>query len=69
LKVKQKSLKFLVDVGVSIKVERWLINHGYDRYINLEYEGNKYNPREARLKGLKTLRDMELCNDTQRTII
>ena len=30
MKVKQKSLKFLVDVGVSIKVERWLINHGYD---------------------------------------
>ena len=28
--MKQKSLKFLVDVGVSIKVERWLINHGYD---------------------------------------
>ena len=28
--MKQKSLKFLVDVGVGIKVERWLISHGYD---------------------------------------
>jgi len=26
----EKGLKFLVDVGVSKKVEQWLRNHGYD---------------------------------------
>jgi len=33
-------------------------NAGYDGYINLEYEGNKYNPLEAMIKGLKTLQDI-----------
>ena len=28
--MEQKSLKFLVDVGVSKKVERWFLNQGYD---------------------------------------
>jgi len=28
--VKQESLKFLIDVGVGIKVEKWLKNEGYD---------------------------------------
>lgn len=28
--MEQKDLKFLVDVGVSKKVERWLVNQGYD---------------------------------------
>lgn len=28
--MKQKSLKFLVDVGVGKKVEKWLLNQGYD---------------------------------------
>ncbi len=31
---------------------------GYGGYINLEYEGNKYNPREAIVKGLKTLQNI-----------
>ena len=33
---------------------------GYGGYINLEYEGNKYNPREVMAKGLKTLQDIML---------
>jgi predicted nuclease of predicted toxin-antitoxin system len=28
--VKQKSLKFLIDVGVGKKVEKWFVNQGYD---------------------------------------
>ncbi|MFO0795028.1 MAG: DUF5615 family PIN-like protein [Candidatus Brocadiaceae bacterium] len=28
--MEQKNLKFLVDVGVGKKVEKWLINQGYD---------------------------------------
>lgn len=28
--MKQKSLKFLIDVGVGKKVERWFVNQGYD---------------------------------------
>ncbi|MCK4244981.1 MAG: sugar phosphate isomerase/epimerase [Candidatus Omnitrophica bacterium] len=31
---------------------------GYGGYINLEYEGNKYSPTEAMVKGLKTLQDI-----------
>lgn len=33
-------------------------NAGYDGYINLEYEGNEYNPTEAMVKGLKALQDI-----------
>jgi hypothetical protein len=37
--VEYKKLKFLIDVGVGKKVEKWLMNHGYDiksvRDINL----------------------------------
>ena len=39
-------------------VLRVMKNAGYNGYINLEYEGNKYNPREAMIKGLKTLQDI-----------
>ena len=28
--MKQKSLKFLIDVGVGKKVEKWFVNQGYD---------------------------------------
>ena len=31
---------------------------GYKGYINLEYEGSKYNPAEAVVKALKTLQDI-----------
>lgn len=30
MKVEQKPLKLLVDVGVGKKVEKWLLNQGYD---------------------------------------
>lgn len=33
---------------------------GYSGYINFEYEGNKYSPEEAMVKGLKTLHDLML---------
>ena len=46
--------------GVDHKsVLRAMKNAGYSGYINLEYDGNKYNPREAMIKGLKTLQDMK----------
>ena len=45
----------IVDHKSVLKVMK---NAGYDGYINLEYEGNKYNPMEAMLKGLKTLQNI-----------
>lgn len=41
----QKKLKFLVDVGVSKKVKKWLLRNGYDlkavRDINPKIEDDK----------------------------
>ena len=53
MKMEQKNLKFLVDVGVSKKVEHWLLNQGYDA-------------THLREEGLRGISDAEIIEKTRR---